>query len=111
MANAASQQTPTIDAITGHLLAELQRIRQVLDVLPLPEETTTVAHRELSATEVDLLSAEPDRTRIAASAKCLALELCRSGALDHAGHALTGPLGTLADWLGDTGLPIRRLLS
>lgn len=104
------QQAQSIDPITGNLLAELQHIRQVLDVLPLPEETTTVAHRELSASEVALLGGAPDRQLIAGSMERLALELCRSGALDHAGQALAGPLRTFADWLGETGQPIRRLI-
>lgn len=122
MFNEPNQHTSTIGPVMAdrhpapapapaHLLTELQRIRQVLDVLPLPDDTVTVAHRELGGTEVALLEAGPDRQRIADSLTRLALALAGSGALDHAGQALTGPLGTLADWLGEPARPIRRILS
>lgn len=111
MSDVLKPQTPTSNPATRYLTAETQRIRKVLDVLPLPDDTTTVAHRELGATEIALLEPEPDRQMIAASLERLTLSLAASGALDHAGQALSGPLGTLADWLGTTGSGIRRLLS
>ncbi|MFC4069260.1 hypothetical protein [Actinoplanes subglobosus] len=111
MSNATEQQAGTTNEATGWLVAELHRIRQVLDVLPLPDETTTVAHRELGVAEIALLEADPDRERIAGSLERLTLALAGSGALDHAGQALAGPLGHLADWLGEPAQPIRRLLA
>ncbi|MEU4162820.1 hypothetical protein [Actinoplanes sp. NPDC026670] len=107
MVNAANQQTRA----TGWLVAELHRIRQVLDVLPLPEKTVAAAHSELGEAEILLLYPEPDPRRIGAALERLALVLAASGALDHAGQALSGPLGTLADWVGERGLTVRQLLA
>jgi hypothetical protein len=107
MSNATNHETRATD----WLVAELQRIRQVLDVLPLPDETTTVAHRELGEAEILLGYPEPDRRRIGAALERLALVLAASGALDHAGQALSGPLGALADWVGEPGRTVRQLLA
>lgn len=110
MPNVTNQTAPNITPATTHLVAELGRIRQVLDVLPLPDDTATKAHQELGETEVALLEPDPDRRRITGSLERLTLALAASGALDHAGRALSAPLETLADWLGDQGQTIRQLL-
>ncbi|BEL08204.1 hypothetical protein Q0Z83_063950 [Actinoplanes sichuanensis] len=107
MANATNEQTRA----TGWLVAELHRIREVLDVLPLPEQTASAAHRDLGEAEVLLLEKEPDRRRLAGTLERLTLVLAAAGALDHAGQALSGPIGTLADWLGDGAGTVRQLLS
>jgi hypothetical protein len=106
MSNATNQQTRA----NGWLVAELHRIRQVLDVLPLPDATAAVAHRDLGEAEILLLADEPDRRRLGGTLERLALVLAASGALDHAGQALAGPLGMLADWVGEPGRTVRQLL-
>ncbi|WP_430782669.1 hypothetical protein [Actinoplanes sp. G11-F43] len=110
MLNVTNQTAPNIAPSTAHLVAELGRIRQVLDVLPLPDETATKSHQELAETEVALLEPDPDRRRITGSMERLTLVLAASGALDHAGRALSEPIGSIADWLGDKGQTIRQLL-
>ncbi|GAA1638866.1 hypothetical protein [Actinoplanes couchii] len=109
MLNVTNQTAPSIAPAHTHLLAELERIRQVLDVLPLPDDTAATAHREIGEAEVALLEAEPDRRRITGCLERLALALAASGALDHAGQALSTPLEALADWLGESGQSIRDL--
>ncbi|GIF38433.1 hypothetical protein [Actinoplanes xinjiangensis] len=111
MSNVANQQTRTDTPSTGWLVAELHRIREVLDVLPLPDKTSAAAHRDLGEAEIMLLDAEPDRRRLGGTLERLALVLAASGALDHAGQALSGPLGTLADWVGEPGRTVRQLLA
>ncbi|SDT49625.1 hypothetical protein [Actinoplanes derwentensis] len=110
MLNATNQTAPTIAPAHAHLLAELARIRRVLDVLPLPDDTAAKAHQEISETEVALLEADPDRRRITGCLERLALALAASGALDHAGQALSAPLESLAGWLGDSGQSVRDLV-
>jgi hypothetical protein len=111
MSHVTNQQTRPDVPATDWLVAELHRIRQVLDVLPLLDETTTAAHRELGEAESLLRDAEPDRPRLGAALERLALVLAASGALDHAGHALAAPLRTLADWVGEPGRAVRQLLA
>ncbi|HWS35879.1 MAG TPA: hypothetical protein VN408_24450 [Actinoplanes sp.] len=110
MLNVTNQTAPTTTPVHPRLLAELERIRQVLDVLPLPADTAVKAHQEIGETEVALLEAEPDRRRITGCLERLALALAASGALDHAGLALSAPLEALADWLGESGQSIRDLV-
>ncbi|GIE75269.1 hypothetical protein Aph02nite_12190 [Actinoplanes philippinensis] len=107
MSNATNQQTRT----TGWLVAELHRIRDVLAVLPLPDETAAAAHRDLGEAESLLGDAEPDRRRLGGTLERLTLVLAASGALQHAGQALAGPLRTLADWVGEPARTIRQLLA
>ncbi|WP_433795058.1 hypothetical protein [Actinoplanes sp. CA-252034] len=107
MSNATNQHIRT----TGWLVAELHRIRDVLAVLPLPDETAAKAHRDLGEAEIMLLEADPDRRRLGGTLERLTLVLAASGALDHAGQALRGPLGTLADWSGDPAGTVHQLLA
>lgn len=111
MLNVTNQTAPATSApVPPRLPAELERIRQVLDVLPLPEGTAAKAQQEIGEVQVALLEAEPDRRRITGCLERLALALAACGALDHAGLALSTPFEAFADWLGESGQAIRDLV-
>jgi hypothetical protein len=86
-------------------------LRAALAAAPLDEATAASAHAQAAEIGVMMRDARPDRRRVAPVLERLTRLLGAAGSLASAGAALTGPLQTLAAWLGAAGEPVLRLIS
>ena len=97
--------------ITPHMaLAEVHRLRQQLRRLRLAPDVLAETKRELTSVQEQLGTAEADKRTVARSLERFTEILKDVGALAAASNSLSGPLQTLASWLGAAGKPILGLL-
>jgi hypothetical protein len=99
---------PVTTEDAGHALGEL---RLALAASGLAEPMASAAHTLAAELDAALSARQPDRPRFGAALEGLARLLAATGSLVTAGAALTGPLHTLASWLGAAGEPVLRLLA
>ncbi len=77
---------------------------------PLDQREAAQARTWVEDVVTEMVSAQPDRSRVAGPLHRLTELLLKAGRLTTAAAALVGPLRTLASWLGALGKPLLLLL-
>jgi hypothetical protein len=108
--NVAGDQYNNITSAADAAIA-VERLGQLLEQSQLPDDVARLAREQLELAASELALPSPDKPAVADRLGRLTKALASAGALATAGASLTGPLTSLAGWLGTLGDPILRLLS
>jgi hypothetical protein len=95
---------------TAAVRQALGDLREALAATTLDEATAASTNAQMTELDAAMRTASPDRPRFAHALERLTRLLAAAGSLATAGASLTGPLQTLAAWLGTVGDPILRLI-
>jgi hypothetical protein len=89
----------------GHLPPDVQRalrdLGPALSRVPLPPHARAHSEAQVREVQAEMAKPRPDRRRVAEHLTGLASVLASVGAVGTAVSGLLGPLGALAQWLGD----------